>query len=146
MSNEKPHMEEPATKTPQNGVILFDGVCNFCNSSINFVMDRDPSGFFKFGALESEEGIALLKKAGYQSEYLDSVLLLQDGHVYRDSEAALRITRKMTGLWPLMFGFIIVPRVIRDAVYNWIARNRYRWFGKMDSCRMPTPEIRSRFI
>jgi predicted DCC family thiol-disulfide oxidoreductase YuxK len=146
MSNEKPHMEEPATKTPQNGVILFDGVCNFCNSSINFVMDRDPSGFFKFGALQSEEGIALLKKAGYQSEYLDSVLLLQDGHVYRDSEAALRITRKMTGLWPLMFGFIIVPRVIRDAVYNWIARNRYRWFGKMDSCRMPTPEIRSRFI
>jgi predicted DCC family thiol-disulfide oxidoreductase YuxK len=146
MSNEKPHMEEAATKTPQNGVILFDGVCNFCNSSINFVMDRDPSGFFKFGALQSEEGIALLKKAGYQSEYLDSVLLLQDGHVYRDSEAALRITRKMTGLWPLMFGFIIVPRVIRDAVYNWIARNRYRWFGKMDSCRMPTPEIRSRFI
>ena len=146
MSNEKPHIEEPATKTPQNGVILFDGVCNFCNSSINFVMDRDPSGFFKFGALQSEEGIALLKKAGYQSEYLDSVLLLQDGHVYRDSEAALRITRKMTGLWPLMFGFIIVPRVIRDAVYNWIARNRYRWFGKMDSCRMPTPEIRSRFI
>ena len=146
MSNEKPHMEEPATKTPQNGVILFDGVCNFCNSSINFVMDRDPSGFFKFGALQSEEGIALLKKAGYQSEYLDSVLLLQDGHVYRDSEAALRITRKMTGLWPLMFGFIIVPRVIRDAVYNWIARNRYRWFGKMDSYRMPTPEIRSRFI
>ena len=146
MSNEKPQMGEPATKTPQNGVILFDGVCNFCNSSINFVMDRDPSGFFKFGALQSEEGIALLKKAGYQSEYLDSVLLLQDGHVYRDSEAALRITRKMTGLWPLMFGFIIVPRVIRDAVYNWIARNRYRWFGKMDSCRMPTPEIRSRFI
>ena len=146
MSNEKPHMEEPATKTPQNGVILFDGVCNFCNSSINFVMDREPSGFFKFGALQSEEGIALLKKAGYQSEYLDSVLLLQDGHVYRDSEAALRITRKMTGLWPLIFGFIIVPRVIRDAVYNWIARNRYRWFGKMDSCRMPTPEIRSRFI
>ena len=146
MSNEKPHMEEPATKTPQNGVILFDGVCNFCNSSINFVMDRDPSGFFKFGALQSEEGIALLKKAGYQSEYLDSVLLLQDGHVYRDSEAALPITRKMTGLWPLMFGFIIVPRVIRDVVYNWIARNRYRWCGKMDSCRMPTPEIRSRFI
>ncbi|NQV73184.1 thiol-disulfide oxidoreductase DCC family protein [bacterium] len=141
-----PHTEEPSTKTPQNGVVLFDGVCNFCNSSINFVMDRDPSCFFKFGALQSEEGILLLKNAGYQSEYLDSVLLLQDGHVYRDSEAALRITRKMTGLWPLMFGFIIIPRVIRDAVYNWIARNRYRWFGKMDSCRMPTPEIRSRFI
>ena len=139
-------MDKPGGQVLQNAVVLFDGVCNFCNSSINFVMDRDPSGFFKFGALQSEEASLLLKNAGYHSDYLDSVVLLQDGHVYRDSEAALRIARRMAGLWPLMYGFIIVPRVIRDTVYHWIARNRYRWFGKMNSCRMPTPEIRSRFI
>jgi len=127
-------------------VILFDGVCNFCNSSVNFVIDRDKDGYFKYGALQSDEGTALLTQSGYDSTYLESILLIEGGHIYRDSEAALRVARRLSGLWPMLYGCIIIPRFLRDAVYNWIARNRYKWFGKMDSCRIPTPDIRSRFI
>jgi len=127
-------------------VVLFDGVCNFCNASVNFVIDRDPSARFKFGALQSEEGIRVLSELGMTSDYLESIVLVEDGNVYRDSTAALKIAKKLTGLWPLMYGFIVVPAPIRNVVYRFIARNRYRWFGKMDSCRIPTPDLKARFI
>lgn len=129
-----------------NAVVLFDGVCNFCNSSVNFVIDRDKKQYFKFGALQSEEGKEVLLKIGDAEDYLDSIVLVEGEKVYKDSAAALRISRKLSGFWPMMYAFIIVPRPIRDAVYRFIANNRYAWFGKMDSCRIPTPDIRSRFI
>ncbi|MDA1028033.1 MAG: thiol-disulfide oxidoreductase DCC family protein [Bacteroidetes bacterium] len=135
-----------AKNDTHTAVVLFDGVCNFCNSSVNFVIDRDKNQYFKFGALQSEEGKAVLLKIGDAEDYLDSVVLVEGDRVYRDSAAALRIARKLSGLWPLMYAFIIVPRPIRNAVYRFIANHRYAWFGKMESCRIPTPDIRSRFI
>jgi predicted DCC family thiol-disulfide oxidoreductase YuxK len=130
----------------QTAVVLFDGVCNFCNSSVNFVLDRDAHQYFKFGALQSEEGREVLQKTGQSENYLESIILVEKNIVYRDSEAALRIARKLNGAWPLLYGFIVIPRPVRDAVYRFIANNRYKWFGKMESCRIPTSDIRSRFI
>lgn len=127
-------------------VILFDGVCNLCNASVNFVIDRDPDAVFRFGALQSVEGKKLLRDAGVNDTWLDSIVLIDHGHLYTASDAALRIASRMPFPWPAMRIFRIVPRKIRDAVYNWIARNRYRWFGKQDACRIPTPELKARFI
>jgi len=109
-------------------------------------LDRDRDRYFKFGALQSEEGKNLLLATGQSPDYLDSIVLIEKGRVYRDSDAALHVAQKLGGLWPLMYAFIIVPRVLRDGVYKWIAKNRYTWFGKMDVCRIPTPENQSRFI
>ena len=130
----------------KNAIVLFDGVCNFCNDSVNFTISRDPKGYFKFAALQSEEGQALLKQHQLPLETLDTLVLVEDGKAYTYSSAPLRIARKLSGLWPMLFIFIIVPSFIRHAVYKFIARNRYKWFGKKDACMMPTPEIRSRFL
>ena len=127
-------------------VILFDGVCNLCNASVNFVIDRDREGYFKFGALQSDEGRILLQESGITEEYLDSIILVENDQVYRESDAALRIARRLTGGWPLIYYFRWIPRGIRDGIYRWIARNRYSWFGKSDTCRIPTPELKSRFL
>ena len=126
--------------------MLFDGVCNFCNASVNFLIDRDPDAKFRFGALQSEEGLTALREHDLPTDYFDSIVLLEDGQVYVASDAVLRIAHHMPALWPAMGVFWIIPRPVRDAVYNWIARNRYRWFGKRDTCRLPTPEYRARFL
>ncbi|GMQ80868.1 MAG: thiol-disulfide oxidoreductase DCC family protein [Rhodothermia bacterium] len=126
--------------------ILFDGVCHLCNSSVNFVIDHDRDAYFRFGALQSDEGVALLREASFPAGYLDSILLIEDGNVYRESKAALRIARHLTGLWPLFYWFRFIPRSIRDGVYAWVARNRYKWFGRSDECRIPTPELKARFL
>lgn len=127
-------------------ILLFDGVCNLCNSSVNFIIDRDPKKHFKFAALQSEFGQAKLKELGFSQEEFDSLVLLSNGKVYRKSSAALRIAKKLKGLWPLLYIFIIIPPFIRHGVYDIIGKNRYKWFGKQDSCRMPTPELKQRFI
>lgn len=127
-------------------VLMFDGVCNLCNSSVNFIIDHDPKGHFKFAALQSDFGQEKLKELGYNTEDFDSLVLLSGGKVYKKSSAALRIARKLNGLYPLLYIFIIIPPFIRHALYDVIARNRYKWWGKRDSCRMPTPELRSRFV
>ena len=127
-------------------VLLFDGVCNLCNSSVNFVIDHDPNGHFKFAALQSEFGQAKLKELGLNTEDFDSIVLLSNGRFFEKSTAALKVARRLTGLWPLLYTFIIIPPFIRHAVYNFIAKNRYKWFGKEDSCRIPTPELRQRFM
>ncbi len=133
-----------------NGVILFDGVCNLCNSSVNFVIDRDKAGYFKFGALqtpESEPYVAICgRDAADDDDLLQSIVLVEEGKCYTKSTAALKIARRLDSAWPLLYGFIVVPRFIRDFVYDWIAQNRYKWFGKQDSCRLPTPELRQRFL
>ena len=136
-------MEMP--ESPRS-VILFDGVCNFCNASINFLMDRDPDGRFVFGALQSEEGRAMLRDLDLADDYIDSIVLIEDGKAWTASDAVLQISRHMSGLWPALRWSRILPKSLRDAVYNWIATHRYTWFGKRESCRVPTPEERSRFL
>ena len=125
---------------------MFDGVCNLCNSSVNFIIDHDPKGHFKFAALQSDFGQEKLQELGFNTEDFDSLVLLSGGKVYKKSSAALRIARRLSGLYPLLYIFIIIPPFIRHALYDVIARNRYKWWGKRDSCRMPTPELRSRFV
>ncbi|WP_258098109.1 thiol-disulfide oxidoreductase DCC family protein [Marinoscillum pacificum] len=126
-------------------VVLFDGVCNLCNSSVNFVIDRDR-GFFQFASLQSEAAKALLEPTSINPERLDSIVLVEDGKVYHKSTAALKIASKLSGLWPLLSVFRILPVGFRDFFYDLIARNRYRWFGKQDACRIPTPELKDRFL
>ena len=132
--------------TSAHPVVLFDGVCNLCNATVNFLIDRDPDGVFRFGALQSEAARPLLHRHGLSATELSSVVLIEDGHVYTRSTAALRIARRLPGLWPLLQVFYAVPTPLRDLVYDVIARNRYRWFGKRDACRVPTPDLRARFL
>ena len=127
-------------------VILFDGVCNLCNASVLFIIDRDPRGHFAFAPLQSDYAAAQLREHGRQGDGLTTVILIEDGQVYDRSSAALRIARRLSGLWPLLSVFRIVPRPLRDLAYDWLARHRYRWFGRTEACRLPTPELRTRFL
>lgn len=131
--------------------ILFDGVCNFCNASINFIIDRDSKGIFKFAALQSEVGQALLKEFGLktsdsESRTFDSIVAIEGGKVYQKSDAALEITHRMDGIWKIFYVFKIIPTFLRNPIYDLVARNRYRIFGRTDACRIPTPELKARFL
>lgn len=126
--------------------VLFDGVCNFCNGSVNFIIARDPSGIFRFASLQSEAAASALSAIGESAEGQDSVLLIEDGRLYKYSEASLRIAKRLTFPWSAAYAFIIVPAFIRDAVYRAFARRRYALFGKRDECMLPTPEVRERFL
>ena len=126
--------------------VLFDGVCNFCNASINFVIDRDKKGVFKFAALQSDIGQEILKKYGLKQTNFDSIILEKEGKIYQKSDAALEIVRNMDGLWKVFYIFKIIPSFLRNPVYNLIAKNRYRIFGRTDACRIPTPELKARFL
>ena len=137
---------QTASKNQEHDVLLFDGVCNLCNSSVNFIIDRDPKKHFRFAALQSAYGQEKLKELGLNQEQFDSLVLLSNGQVYRKSSAALRVAKKLNGLWPLLYVFIIIPPFIRHAAYDVIGKNRYRWWGKRNSCRMPTPELKQRFV
>ncbi|MFN8306613.1 MAG: thiol-disulfide oxidoreductase DCC family protein [Ferruginibacter sp.] len=130
----------------QQPVILFDGVCNFCNSSVNFIIKRNREKDIRFAALQSEAGKRLLNEYRLPAGEMESIVFIENGNAYQRSAAALRICRRLSGAWPLCYGFILVPRFIRDAVYNWIAANRYKWFGVQEQCMIPTPEIRERFL
>ncbi|HMJ67258.1 MAG TPA: thiol-disulfide oxidoreductase DCC family protein [Cyclobacteriaceae bacterium] len=127
-------------------VILFDGVCNLCNSSVQFIIKHDPPGRFRFAALQSAFGQKQLSQHGFNKEQLLSVVLLLNGKAHDKSRAALEIARRLTGLWPLMYVFIVVPPFIRDFIYDWISSNRYKWFGRRDECMIPTPDLKSRFM
>jgi predicted DCC family thiol-disulfide oxidoreductase YuxK len=127
-------------------VILFDGVCNLCNGFVQFVVARDPHARFRFAALQSEAAAALLRDAGVAAALPDSIVLVEDGGVYVRSTAALRIARHLRFPWPLASGLLVVPRFIRDAVYDYIAAHRYRWFGRRDACMVPTPDLQRRFM
>jgi predicted DCC family thiol-disulfide oxidoreductase YuxK len=130
----------------QYPIILFDGVCNFCNGAINFILRQDKQGVFRFAPLQSEKGQQLLRQYGLPQHSFDSVILIDEGKVYKSSSAGLRLYNKLPWYWKWTQFFWIVPRFVRDAVYDAIARNRYRWFGKKDQCMVPTPEIKSRFL
>jgi predicted DCC family thiol-disulfide oxidoreductase YuxK len=128
-------------------VILFDGVCNLCNGFVQFVIERDPGARFQFGALQSEASQRLLAAAGYSSpETLDTVVLLEDGRVFTRSTAALHVVRRLSFPWPLAYGLIVIPTPLRDAIYDLVARRRYRWFGRREQCMMPTPDTQRRFL
>jgi len=127
-------------------IILFDGVCNFCNGAVNFTIKRDKKKEIKFAALQSETGAVLLKQYGLPVNDLRSFLFIENGKVYNRSTAALKVCRHLTGLWPLCYGFIIVPSFIRNGIYDFIAKNRYKWFGQREECMLPTPEVRARFL
>ena len=129
-----------------SAVILFDGVCNFCNGAVNFIIARDTKGYFKFAPLQSEIGTKLLAENGIDKIETDSVVLIEDGQIYTYSTAALRVARKLEGAWSWMYAFIFVPKFIRDFFYRLFARYRYTMFGKQDACMLPTPEIRARFL
>ncbi|MGD6967963.1 thiol-disulfide oxidoreductase DCC family protein [Rossellomorea vietnamensis] len=126
-------------------IILFDGVCNLCNHIVQFVIKRDKHAYFKFASLQSEAGQTLLEKYKVDPK-TDSIVLIEQDECYMKSSAALRVGKKLTGVWKAFFIFIIIPPVIRDKVYDLIARNRYNWFGKRDSCMLPSPEMKKRFI
>jgi predicted DCC family thiol-disulfide oxidoreductase YuxK len=126
-------------------IILFDGVCNFCNSSVQFIIQRDPKGIYKFASIQSDVGQKLVKEYKVPTE-MDSFIYLEDNKVYFKSTAALKVCRNLKGLWKLAYIFIMVPRPLRDKVYEYIARNRYKWFGKRDTCMIPSPEQRKRFL
>ncbi|MDZ4681117.1 MAG: thiol-disulfide oxidoreductase DCC family protein [Saprospiraceae bacterium] len=127
-------------------ILLFDGVCNLCNASVQFILKRDSKGLFRFASLQSPTGQALLRFAGLPTGEISTVVLFENGKPYLRSDAGLRIARQLPGLWPVLYGLIVIPRPLRNWVYNWIARNRYRWFGKQESCLMPAPEWKARFI
>jgi predicted DCC family thiol-disulfide oxidoreductase YuxK len=127
-------------------IVLFDGVCNFCNATVNFVIEHDKAGYFKFAPLQSEIGGELAAEHGIDMIETDSVIVVENAKVYTYSSAALRITRKLDGIWSSVYAFIIVPKPIRDFFYRLFARHRYRLFGRQDACMMPTPEVRARFL
>jgi len=126
-------------------VVLFDGVCNFCNDAVNWIIAHDPKAKFKFAPLQSEFGEQMRRQFGI-SDDVDSIILIENGRAYTHSSAALRILKALGGIWSLGYIGIVVPRPIRDWFYKWFARNRYRWFGKQDACMIPTAEVRSRFV
>lgn len=126
-------------------LVLFDGYCNLCNGAVQFILKRDKKNRFYFAGLSWEVGKAIRNEfPGFAD--VDSILVYQDGKLYGKSSAALKIAARLGGLWPLMGVFWILPRVIRDAVYSFIARNRYKWFGKRDSCMIPEKDLSHRFL
>jgi predicted DCC family thiol-disulfide oxidoreductase YuxK len=130
----------------QRAIVLFDGVCNFCNSSINFVIDRDSKRRFKFASLQSETGQRILRVHHLPNNSFDSIILVNEENVFQKSDAALEIARQLDGMWKVFYVFKIIPTFIRDFFYDIVAKNRYKIFGKSDTCRIPTPELKNRFL
>ncbi|MBT2581494.1 thiol-disulfide oxidoreductase DCC family protein [Planococcus sp. ISL-109] len=129
----------------EHAIILFDGDCNFCDSSVQFIINHDPAGYFQFASLQSDIGQEFSEKHNVPAD-VDSLVLIQDGEAYVKSQGALMISHHLTGLWKLAYYLQPFPRAIRDAAYDVIAKNRYKVFGKLDSCMLPPPHIRKRFL
>lgn len=126
-------------------IILFDGVCHFCSQSVQFIIKRDPDRIFRFASLQSEAGVKLLKTSGLD-ENVNSFVFIDDGKCYLKSEAALRVAKHLTGFWKFLSIFLIVPRPIRDFVYQFVAKHRHKFFRKQERCLLPTTELRERLI
>lgn len=130
----------------ENKVILFDGVCNLCNGAIIFILKRDKKDVFRYAPLQSEIGKKLAAKHDIDLQKVDSIILIANEKAVSKSTAALRIAQQLSGAWPLLSVFLILPTFLRNWVYDFIARNRYKWFGKKDACMIPTPELKSKFL
>jgi predicted DCC family thiol-disulfide oxidoreductase YuxK len=127
-------------------VVLFDGVCNMCNRIVIFIIKRDRKATFRFASLQSLTGVRLLQQHGLAPSDFNTVILIDGSRYYTKSTAALHVFKRLGGLWPLLYVFIVIPKPIRDTIYAWVARNRYKWFGKKDQCMIPTPELKQRFL
>ena len=127
-------------------IVFFDGVCNFCNYWVNFAIKKDKKKKLRFAPLQGETAKNILPQYNISTTALSTVVFIDDGKIYTQSSAAFRICKHLDGGWKLFFGMMVIPKFIRDAAYNFIARNRYRWFGKKDACMIPTPEMRNRFL
>ena len=128
-------------------IILFDGVCNLCNSSVNYIIDRDKKDVFRFVALQSELGLQIQQYLGLNANQLDSIILyIPKEAYYLKSSAAIRIMSEFPFFWKLSKLFYVIPPIIRNAVYSYIANNRYKWFGKTAQCRIPTPALQQKFL
>ena len=127
-------------------IVLFDGICNFCDASVNWIIARDRRGVFRFAALQSAAGERLQRERGLDPNALDTLVLVEDAGVYRKSGAALRVLRRLRWPWPIFIGLIAVPPFVRDFVYDFFARRRYRWFGRKEECMVPAPSVRDRFL
>ena len=130
----------------KQSIILFDGLCNLCDGAVKFVIKYDIEKNFLFTSLQSDMGQKLLKQYSLPLENFNSFTLIQDNKVYTRSTAALKVAKQLNGGIKFLYVFIIVPPFIRNAIYNWIAKNRYKWFGKKEVCLIPTPELKARFL
>jgi predicted DCC family thiol-disulfide oxidoreductase YuxK len=135
-----------AVAEPAHPIVLFDGVCNLCSGSVQFILRRDRGARFRFASLQSPAGRELLARLAIDSAGIDSVVVIEGERWFKESDAALRIARHLGGLWTLLTVLRLIPRPLRDRAYRFIARHRYRWFGKRDTCWLPTPELRGRFL
>ncbi|RYG21134.1 MAG: DUF393 domain-containing protein [Chitinophagaceae bacterium] len=127
-------------------VVFFDGFCNLCNGAVQFIIGRDKKNIFHFSSLQSDYAQEILKKLTPNEGQSETMVVMEGGKIYERSTAALRVARRLDGFWPLLYGFIIIPRFIRDAIYQYVAKNRYKWFGKQESCWVPTPELKDKFL
>jgi predicted DCC family thiol-disulfide oxidoreductase YuxK len=126
--------------------VLFDGQCNLCNGTVRFLVPRDPKAKLRFAALQSETGQRLLQKFDLSTVVLDTFILIEEKHCYQKSTGALRVTRYLRFPWLAFQALLIVPAFLRDVVYDFVARNRYDWFGRLDHCPLLTPELSDRFL
>jgi predicted DCC family thiol-disulfide oxidoreductase YuxK len=132
--------------TNTGSIILFDGICNFCNASVNKIIEHDKKNVFKFAAIQSEAGKIILTEFSIDTSKTDSILLIENNTIFTKSTAVLKIAKQLSGLYKLSYAFIIIPPFIRNAIYDFIAKNRYKWFGKKESCMIPTKEVSGKFL
>ena len=127
-------------------IILFDGVCNLCNSAVQFIIRHDKKNIFMFTSLQSEVGQKLLAQYNLPLDELNSFILIENNKAYTRSTGALKVAKKLNGIFPMLYSFIIIPKIFRNSIYDLVARNRYKWFGKKDECMIPTPQLKARFL
>ncbi|MUP45687.1 thiol-disulfide oxidoreductase DCC family protein [Gramella sp. BOM4] len=128
-------------------IILFDGVCNLCDGAVQFIIKHDKKDVFRYASLQSEIGKTLVAERGLDPDEIDSIMLIEPGVAYyRKSTAALEIARDLSGGYSLLKNFLFIPEVMRDGIYDFIAANRYKWFGKKEQCMIPTPELKAKFL
>jgi predicted DCC family thiol-disulfide oxidoreductase YuxK len=127
-------------------ILYFDGLCNLCEGTVQFLLKRNCKKNILFASLQSNAGQLMLKHFNLPQDELFSLIFIDDETVYIKSKGALRITKYLNGIWPMLYLLTVIPAFISDAVYNWIAKNRYKWFGKKTECLLPTPELKSRFL
>lgn len=127
-------------------IILFDGACNLCNGAVQFILERDPSGRFKFASIQSSTGRHLMKKSGLDPDDAGTFVLIEGNQVFTKSDAALRVARSLSGPWPVLGLLRVAPKALRDLGYTVVSKNRYRWFDRNNSCMVPTADIANRFL
>lgn len=131
----------------QQQVIFFDGVCNLCEGTVQFLLKKNKKKNLLFASLQGKSGQQMLAQYGLSQNDFNSFVFIENGKLYQRSTGALRVAKYLPGLWPLMFYiFILVPPLIRDGVYNYVAKHRFAWYGKKNACWLPTPELKQRFL